>query len=158
MSRTACRTDQWVANQVARRASVGTRMRSGRYDTRRGPLAVRRKRATGKQASRRLSGVFLLAVCCRGFLGRRLNNERPRHGVKRPCRVLSVCLSRVASCDSVLVALAQFAHQWARGFCICSIARTGDVCPGNCPLRTAENASSGVRKQRNVRVVLFGST
>lgn len=148
-----------MANQVARRASVGTRMRSCKYDTRRGPLAVRRKRATGKQASCRLSGVFLLAVCCRGFLGRRLNNETPDTGSRdRVAFCLSVCLSRVASCDSVLVALAQFAHQWARGFCIYSIARTGDVCPGNCPLRAAENASSGVRKQRNVRVVLFGST
>lgn len=86
--------------------------------------------------------------------------ETPIRGQETVSRsvCLSVCLSRVASCDSVLVALAQFAHQWARGFCICSIARTGDVCPGNCPLRAAENASSGVRKRRNVRVVLFGST
>ena len=46
---------------MERRANVGARMRNGRHDTRRGILTVRRKRATGKRASR-VTGAFLFAV------------------------------------------------------------------------------------------------
>lgn len=113
VSRTACRTDQWMANQRRRRASVGARMRGGRYDTR---------RATGCQTKtcRRQTNIACVSVVCfSSFLSRlpRYDGERrdPDHGVKRPCRVLSVCLSRAASCNSIFVPLARFARQWARG-------------------------------------------
>lgn len=138
VSRTACRTDQWMANQRRRRASVGARMRGGRYDTR---------RATDCQTKtcRRQTNIACVSVVCfSSFLSRlpRYDGERrdPDHGVKRPCRVLSVCLAPLL----VILSSSRLHDSPVNGHadpCICPIARTSDVCPGNCPLRGSENAS-----------------
>lgn len=133
VSRTACRTDQWMANQRRRRASVGARMRGGRYDTR---------RATGCQTKtcRRQTNIACVSVVCfSSFLSRlpRYDGERrdPDHGVKRPCRVLSVCLAPLL----VILSSSRLHDSPVNGHadpCICPIARTSDVCPGNCPFPT----------------------
>lgn len=118
-------------------ASVGRRMRSGRYDTR---------RATGCQTKtcRRQTSIARASVLFSSLLlaaASSTDGEQRDPDTGSRDRV-AFCLSRVASSASVFVPLARFVRQWARGPCICSIARASGVCPGNCPLRGSENASS----------------
>ena len=107
-----------------------------------GPLAVRRKRAAGKQRSRDPASLQLPLV--RPVLPRDPRGQETVSPVP--------CLSRVVSSSVPLgrkcppASALRLSRQWTRGLCICLIARTTTVYPGNRPLRA--NACSGCLNRR----------
>lgn len=81
--------------------------------------------------------VFLLVLVATSSIRRGTTRPRPR-GQETVSR--SVCLAPLL----VILSSSRLHDSPVNGHadpCICPIARTSDVCPGNCPLRGSENAS-----------------